>query len=190
LPAKSVGEAVALAKSKPGQLNYASVGSGSISHLTMELFKTHAGVDATHVPYKGAVPALTDLIAGQVSLLFITTASVQPFTASGKVRALAVAAKTRSAMMPDVPTMSEAGIRNFDVPVWAGVATTAGTPKPIIERLYREMHAVLQARDVRERLAQLGSDPVGSTPEQFAALLREDLARWAKVIKSANVRID
>ncbi len=190
LPAKSVGEAVALAKSKPGQLNYASVGSGSISHLTMELFKTHTGTDTTHVPYKGAVPALTDLIAGQVSLLFITTASVQPFTASGKVRALAVAAKNRSTMMPEVPTMNEAGIRNFEVPVWAGVATTARTPKPIIDRLYREMHAVLQAPDVRERLAQLGSDVVGSTPEQFAALLREDLARWARVVKTANVRID
>ena len=190
LPAKSVADAVALAKSKSGQLNYASVGSGSISHLTMELFKAHTGIDLTHVPYKGAVPAFTDLIAGQVSLLFITTASAQPFTASGKVRAIAVAARKRSAMMSDVPTMAEAGIRNFEVPVWAGIATTAGTPKPVIDRLYRETHAVLQTAEVRERLAQLGSDVVGSTPEQFAALLREDVARWAKVIKSANVRID
>lgn len=128
LPAKSLGDAIALAKARSGQLNYASVGSGSISHLTMELFKTHTG--------------------------------------------------------------SEASLRNFEVPVWAGVATTAGTPKPVIDRLYREMHAVLQSPDIRERLAHLGSDIVGSTPEQFAALLREDLARWAKVIKTANVKID
>ncbi len=190
LPAKSVSDAIALAKGKPGGINYASVGSGSISHLTMELFKTHTGTDMTHVPYKGAVPAFTDLIGGQVSLLFITTASAQPFAASGKVRVLAVAAKKRSAMMPDVPTMTDAGVKDFDVPVWAGVATTAGTPAAVIDRLYRELHAVLQLPDVRERLAQLGSDIVGSTPAQFGALLKDDLARWAKVIKTAHVRID
>ncbi len=189
-PAKSVAEAIALAKAKPGQLNYASVGNGSISHLTMELFKTQTGTDLAHVPYKGAVPAFTDLIGGQVQLLFITTASAQPFTASGKVRALGVAAKKRSAMMPEVPTIIEAGVRNFEVPVWAGVATTAGTPKAVVDRLYREMHAVLQMPETRERLAGLGSDVVGSTPEQFSALLKEDRARWAKVIKTANVKVD
>ena len=189
-PAKSVGEAIALAKSKTGQINYASVGSGSISHLTMELFKAHTGTDMAHVPYKGAVPAFTDLIGGQVSLLFITTASVQPFAASGKVRMLAVAAKKRSAMMPDVPTMSEAGVKDFEVPVWAGVSTTAGTPAAVIDKLYRELHAVLQLPDIRERLAQLGSDIVGSTPAQFAALLKNDLARWAEVIKTAHVKVD
>lgn len=188
--AKSVSEAIALAKAKAGQINYASVGSGSISHLTMELFKAQTGTDMTHVPYKGAVPAFTDLIGGQVSLLFITTASVQPFVASGKVRMLAVAAKKRSAMMSDVPTMNEAGVRDFEVPVWAGVATTTGTPAAAIDRLYRELHAILQLSDIRERLAQLGSDVVGSTPAQFAALLKEDLARWAKVIKAAQVKVD
>ena len=189
-PAKTVAEAVALAKSKPNQLNYGSVGNGSISHLTMELFKTQTGTDMAHVPYKGAVPAFTDLIGGQVQLLFITTASAQPFTASGKVRALGVAAKKRSPMMPDVPTIIEAGVKNFEVPVWAGVATTAGTPKAVIDRLYREMLAVLQMPETRERLAALGSDVVGSTPEQFAALLKDDRARWAKVIKTANVKLD
>jgi tripartite-type tricarboxylate transporter receptor subunit TctC len=188
--AKSVAEAIALAKAKAGQINYASVGSGSISHLTMELFKTHTGTDMAHVPYKGAVPAFTDLIGGQVSLLFITTASAQPFVASGKVRMLAVAAKKRSGMMPDVPTMSEAGVKDFEVPVWAGVSTTAGTPPAVIEKLYREMHAVLQLPDIRERLAQLGSEVVASTPAQFAALLKNDLARWAKVIKTAHVQVD
>jgi len=189
-PAKSVAEAIALAKARPGQLNYASVGNGSISHLTMELFKTYTGTEMTHVPYKGAVPAFTDLIGGQVQLLFITTASAQPFTASGKVRALGVAANKRSAIMPEVPTIIEAGVKNFEVPVWAGVATTAGTPKRVIDRLYREIHAVLQMPETRERLATLGSEVVGSTPEQFATLLKEDRARWAKVIKTANVKVE
>ncbi len=133
---------------------------------------------------------LARLLAGQVSLLFITTASAQPYTASGKVRTLGVAAKKRSAMMPDVPTISEAGVTDFEVPVWAGVATTAGTPKPVIDRLYREMHAILQLPEIRERLAQLGSDVIGSTPEQFQRLLKEDLARWAAVIKTAHVKLD
>jgi tripartite-type tricarboxylate transporter receptor subunit TctC len=188
--AKSVGEAIALARTRAGQINYASVGSGSISHLTMELFKTHTGTDMTHVPYKGAVPAFTDLVGGQVSLLFITTASAQPFVASGKVRMLAVAAKKRSGMMPDVPTMNEAGVKDFEVPVWAGVSTTGGTPAAVIEKLYREMHAVLQLPDIRERLAQLGSEVVGSTPAQFAGLLKNDLARWGKVVKTAHVQVD
>jgi tripartite-type tricarboxylate transporter receptor subunit TctC len=156
----------------------------------MELFKAHTGTDMTHVPYKGAVPAFTDLVGRQVSLLFITTASVQPFAASGKVRTLAVAAKKRSAMLPDVPTMAEAGVKDFEVPVWAGVATTAGTPAAVVDRLYRELHAILELPDVRERMAQLGSDVVGSTPAQFAALLKADLARWAKVIKTAHVKVD
>ena len=190
-PAKSVGEAIALAKAKAGQINYASVGSGSISHLTMELFKTHTGTDMTHVPYKGAVPAFTDLVGGQVSLLFITTASAQPFVTSGKVRMLAVAAaKKRSTMMSDIPTMNEAGVKDFEVPVWAGVCTTTGTPATVIDKLYREMHAVLQLPEIRDRLAQLGSEVVGSTPTQFAALLNADLARWAKVIKTAHVTVD
>ena len=144
----------------------------------------------THVPYKGAVPAFTDLVGGQVSLLFITTASAQPFVASGKVRMLAVAAKKRSTMMSDVPTMSEAGVKDFEVPVWAGVSTTAGTPAAVIDKLYRELHAVLQLPDIRDRLAALGSEVVGSTPAQFAALLKNDLARWAKVIKTAHVQVD
>jgi tripartite-type tricarboxylate transporter receptor subunit TctC len=188
--AKTVGEAIALAKAKAGQINYASVGGGSISHLTMELFKVHTGTDMTHVPYKGAVPAFTDLVGGQVALLFITTASVQPFAAGGKVRPLAVAARKRSAMMPDVPTMNEAGVKDFEVPVWAGISTTAGTPAAVIDRLYRETHAVLQLPDVRERMAQLGADIAGSTPAQFATLLKDDLARWARVIKTANVKLD
>ncbi len=190
LPAKSVPEMLAIARAKPGQLNYASVGNGSISHLTMELFKVQTGVNLVHVPYKGAAPAFLDLIAGQVPLMFITTASAYSQTSAGKARALAVAARKRSAMMPDVPTMAEAGVKDFEVPVWAGVLTTRGTSTTTIDKLYREMRAVLQLPDVQSKLAQLGSDVVGSSPQEFSALLRSDLARWAKVIKAANVKID
>ena len=190
IPAQSVTDVVALAKSRPGRINYASVGSGSISHLTMELFKTHTGTDMVHVPYKGATPAFIDLISGQVSLLFVTTASAQPYTSSGKARALAVASAKRSGMMPEVPTMSEAGIKGFEVPVWAGVAITAGTPGPIISKLHGEFAAIIQLPDVRERFAQLGSGPVGGGPEEFTALIKADGARWARVIKTANVKID
>lgn len=190
LPAKTVAAAIALATSKPGQLNYASVGSGSISHLTMELFKMQTGINVVHIPYKGAAPAFIDLIAGHVPLMFITTASAQPHTSTGKARALAVAARKRSAMMPEVPTMAEAGVKNFEVPVWAGVLTTSGTPAPVIAKLYQEMRTVLGAPDVRSRLASLGSDVVGDGPRPFGALLKNDLARWAKVIKTANVKVE
>ena len=190
LPAKSVNELVALGRSRPGKINYASVGNGSISHLTMELFKMQTGLDFNHVPYKGAAPAFIDLFSGQVTLIFITTASAQPHTSSGRARALAVAARKRNAMMPDVPTLAEAGVKGLDVPVWAGVATTGATPRRIVDLLYREFSEVLKLPDVRERLAQLGSDVNGGAPAEFAALLKDDLARWARVIKTANIRLD
>lgn len=162
LPAKSVTELIAAAKAKPAQLNYASVGNGSISHLTMELFKAQTGINAVHIPYKGAAPAFLDVISGQVSLMFITTASAQPYTSGGKVRALAV----------------------------AGILTTAGTAKTTIDRLYRETQAVLQIPEVQTRLAQLGSDIAVRSPQDFGALLKADHARWAKVIKAANIKLD
>ena len=190
LPAKSVAELVTLAKSKSGGLYYASVGNGSISHLTMELFKQQAGVDLVHVPYKGAAPAFIDLIAGQVPLMFITTASAQPHVSAGKVRVLAVAARKRAATLPNVPTLTQAGIKGLEVPVWAGILTAARTPAPAINRLYREVHEVLQLPDVRGRLDQLGAGVVGDGPQPFDALLKTDLARWAKVIKTADIKLD
>lgn len=190
LPAKSVVELVALAKSKSGGLNYASVGNGSISHLTMELFKQQAGVDLVHVPYKGAAPAFIDLIAGQVPLMFITTASAQPHLSAGKVRVLAIAARQRSATLPNVPTLTQAGIKGLEVPVWAGILTAARTPAPVINHLYKEVHEVLQLSDVRARLDQLGAEVVGDGPQPFDALLKTDLARWAKVIKTADIKLD
>jgi tripartite-type tricarboxylate transporter receptor subunit TctC len=188
LPARSVADLIALAKSRPRAFNYGSTGNGSISHLTMELFKMQTGTDLVHIPYKGAAPAFTDLIAGEVPLMFVTTASAHPYVESGKARVLAIAARKRTASMPAIPTLTEAGVSGLEVPVWAGILTTAGTPKAIVDRLYQESAAVLKLPEIRDRLAQLGSDVVGDGPAQFAALLKTDLARWAKVVKAANIR--
>ena len=188
LPVKSVADLIALAKAKP--LNYASTGNGSISHLTMEALKSATGIDVTHVPYKGAAPAFIDMMAAQVSLMFTTTVSAAPYTSSGKLRALAVASRKRSTMMPDVPTLIEAGVKNFESTVWVGVCATGGTPAAIIRKLHDEFVLALQAPDIRERFAVLGAEPVGSTPEQFAALIKEDIVRWAKVVKASGVRLD
>lgn len=190
LPAKTVTDLVALAKARPGSFNYASVGNGSISHLTMELFKQQTGVNMVHVPYKGAAPAFLDLISGQVPLMFITTASAQSYVSAGKARILAIAARKRTSSLPNVPTLTQAGVPGLEVPVWAGVLTAAGTPKTAIDWLYREMHAVLQTAETRERLERLGSDVAGDGPQAFDALLKADLARWAKVVKTANIRLD
>ncbi len=188
LPVKSVADLIALAKAKP--LNYASTGNGSISHLTMEALKLATGTHMTHVPYKGAAPAFIDMLSGQVSLMFTSTASAAPYTSGGKLRALAVASRKRTAMMPDAPTLIEAGIKNFESTVWVGVSATGGTPQLIVMRLHDEFVRALKAPDLTERLAALGADPVGSTPEQFAALIREDIARWAKVVKASGVHLD
>jgi tripartite-type tricarboxylate transporter receptor subunit TctC len=188
LPVKTVADLVALAKAKP--LNYGSTGNGSISHLTMEALKHATGIDVTHVPYKGAAPAMIDMLAGQVSLMFTSTASAAPYIASGKLRMLAVASKKRSAMMPDVPTLIESGVKNFESTVWVGVAATGGTPQPVIRRLHDELMRALHAPDMQARLAPLGAEPVGSTPEQFAALIKADIARWAQVVKASGVRLD
>jgi tripartite-type tricarboxylate transporter receptor subunit TctC len=188
LPAKNVAELIAVAKAKP--LNYGSTGNGSISHLTMEALKHATGINATHVPYKGAAPAIADMLAGQVSLMFTSTASAAPYVTSGKLRMLAVASKKRSAMMPDVPTLIESGVKNFESTVWVGMAATGGTPQPVIRKLHDELIRALQAPDMQARLAPLGAEPVGSTPEQFAALIKEDVARWAQVVKASGVRLD
>ena len=188
LPVKSVADLIALAKAKP--LNYASTGNGSISHLTMEALKHATGINATHVPYKGAAPAFIDMLSGQVSLMFTATASAAPYTSSGKLRALAVASRKRTATMPEAPTLIEAGIKSFESTVWVGVSATGGTPQPVIKKLHDEFVRALQAPELRERLAALGADPVGSAPDEFAALIKEDIARWAKVVKASGVHLD
>jgi tripartite-type tricarboxylate transporter receptor subunit TctC len=188
LPVKNAGELIALAKTKP--LNYGSTGNGSISHLTMEALKHATGIDVSHVAYKGAAPAMIDMLAGQVSLMFTSTASAAPYVASGKLRMLAVAWKKRSALMPEVPTLIESGVKDFESTVWVGVAATGGTPQAIIRKLHDELIRALQAPDMQARLAPLGAEPVGSTPEQFAALIKEDIARWAQVVKTSGARLD
>jgi tripartite-type tricarboxylate transporter receptor subunit TctC len=188
LPAKSVTELVAFAKSK--SLNYASTGNGTISHLTMEALKHATGINVVHVPYKGAAPAIIDMLSGQVSLMFTSTASAVPYTSSGKLRMLAVASRKRSPSLPEAPTLIEAGIRDFESTVWVGVAATGGTPQSIVTKLHDEFVRALAAPDLKEKLAALGADPVGSTPEQFTALIRQDIARWASVVKASGVHLD
>ena len=188
LPAKSVAELIAIAKAKP--LNYASTGNGTISHLTMEALKHATGINVTHVPYKGAAPAFIDMLSGQVSLMFTSTASAVPYTSTGKLRMLAVASRKRSPSLPEVPTMVEAGVKDFESTVWVGMAATGGTPQPVVKKLYDVLLLALKAPDMKDKLAALGADPVGSTTEQFTALVKEDVARWAKVVKASGVRLD
>ena len=188
LPAKNVKELVALAKSRPGQLNYASSGVGTIVHLNAELFKMLSGVDMVHVPYKGTALSIPDLASGAVAMLFDSLASAMPHIRSGKARPLALNADHRSPLLPEVPTLAEAGMPEFDRYTWFGLFAPAGTPRGIIARLQSETVAALKADDVLERFASVGAEPVGSTPEQFVERIRSDAAGWAEVIRAANVK--
>jgi tripartite-type tricarboxylate transporter receptor subunit TctC len=190
LPARNVKELIALAKSKPDALNYASTGAGQSTHLSMELFKSMAGVKIVHVPYKGSAPAVTDLLGGHVPMMFDNMPSALPHVKAGKLRALGVSTTRRSSTAPDVPTVAESGLPGFDVTVWFAVLAPAATPRDIVDRLHRVLVKALQAGDVRERLASQGAEPVGNTPEQFTAQMKADLAKWAKVVKAANVKLD
>jgi tripartite-type tricarboxylate transporter receptor subunit TctC len=187
LPVNSVKELIALAKAKPGALNYASTGTGSSNHLSMEKFKQMAGIDVTHVPYKGSAPAVTDLLGGQVGLMFDNISNVAQHVKSGKLKAIAVTTPAPSPHAPGVPTVIEAGVPGYEVGVWFGFAAPAGTPKPIIDKLNAEINKVLQLPDVKEKFAAQGVDVIGSTPEQFAAHLQEQSAKWGKVVRDAGV---
>jgi tripartite-type tricarboxylate transporter receptor subunit TctC len=189
LPAATVRDLIALSKAQKGTINTASTGNGTYTHLTIELFKQASGADLTHVPYKGAAPAFTDMLGGQVQTMFTTTASAQPYTSTNKLRALAVTGPHRSPMMPDVPTFAEAGVP-LDVSVWIGISVPAGTPAPIVERLNAEFNKALAAPDVKAKLAQLGVDPVGGSSAAFTQFVKGDAERWAKIVKSANVKVD
>jgi tripartite-type tricarboxylate transporter receptor subunit TctC len=189
LPVGSVAELVALAKSKPGQLNFASSGVGTIVHLNAELFKLISGVDMVHVPYKGTALSIPDVASGNIAMLFDSRASVMPHIRSGKVKPLAINAPRRDAQLPDVPTLAEAGMPQFDRYTWFGMFAPAGTPPEIVARLQREIVVALQAPDLLERFAAVGAEPVGSTPQQFVERIRSDAARWAEVIRAANVKV-
>jgi len=189
LPVGTMGEFIAYAKARPGQLNFASSGVGTIVHLNGELFKMLAGVDLVHVPYKGTALAIPDLANGSIAMLFDSLASVQPHIKSGKARPLAVNAPQRSALLPEVPTLAEAGMPAFDRYTWFGMFAPAGTPREIVARVQTEVVAALKAPDLLERFTAVGAEPVGSSPEQFVERIKSDATKWAEVIKAANVKV-
>ena len=187
---QSVSQLVDFAKKNPGKLSNASSSNGSPGHVSGELFKHMTGTDIVHIPYKGGAPAIADLIAGNVQLMFESTNSIAPHVRSGRVRALAVTGKKRSLSLPDVPTLEEAGVPGYEVNAWSGVIAPAGLPRPILDKLNRAINAAILAPDTKERFAQLGSEGGGGTPEEFAALIRRDSAKWAEVVRRSGAKID
>ncbi len=189
-PVKSIQEFIDYAKARAGKLNFGSPGNGSSAHLTGELFKQVTGISMQHVPYKGSAPALMDLIAGRIDIMFDNIPLPLPHIKAGKLRALAVTAAQRSPSLPDVPTLAEAGVPGFDVSSWYGIYAPAGLPQDMLAKLNAAFNEALRTPEIRERLASQGWTVVGGTPEQFSAHTQAELERWARVVKSANVRID
>lgn len=187
LPASSIPQLVALAKSKPGALSYASSGPGSAQHLAMELFKWRTGLDILHVPYKGSAPAVSDLVGGQIPLMFDTIASSLPFINNGRLKALAVGLGN---VLPNVPTMDEAGVKGFQVAGWAGMLAPAKTPSTIIQQLNAEVLRILGQPETKEKIITLGMEPANTTPDEFAAFMKSETAKWAQAVKLAKVRLD
>ncbi len=189
LPARNLQELIAMAKDKPGQLNFSSVGAGSLGHLGAELFRSLAGVNITHVPYKGAPQAMMAVLSGEVSMFFDTPITILPHLKAGKVRALGVSTKTRQAVFPDVPPIADV-VPGYEVLGWNGILAPAGTPQEIIQRLNAEIVKVLRTPTVIAQLATNGVEPIGNTPQQFGAIVVADLEKWAKVIKDAGIKAD
>ena len=190
LPVKSVQDLVALAKERPGALNYSSAGQGTTQHLAAELFKLRTGTNIVHVPYKGSAPSLTALIAGEVQLSFVNPVAAGPHLKSGRLRALAVAGAKRTALFPDVPTMEEAGVEGVEVPLWYGLLAPKATPRDIVHTLAAAVAKSAHAPAMRAQLAKDGAVPVGSTPEDFDAQLGDEVARWAEVVKVSGAKTD
>ena len=189
-PFKSLGDAVNAAKAKPGHVNFASPGNGTVAHLTSELFQKAAAVKMQHVPYKGAAQALTDVISGNVQLYMSSVPTLLGQIKQGKLRPLAVTSAKRVDDLPDVPTINESGYKGFDAVTWFGILAPAGTPKDVVARLNAEFNKALQLPDLRKKLADEGADAAGGTPEQFAALIKEDIGRWGKVVKESGAKVD
>lgn len=190
LPVKTVKELIALARQRPRELNFGSSGNGAGDHLAGEMLKVMAGIHMTHVPYKGGAPAMVDLLAGNIQLIFATLATGIPYIKSGKARALAMAAPTRFALLPDVPTVAEAGVPGFSVINWAGLFMAAGTPRPVIDRMNSEVQKILAAPEVKQKLLEMGLVAGSNTPEQFASFIQAETVKWAKIIKLANIKIE
>jgi tripartite-type tricarboxylate transporter receptor subunit TctC len=189
LAARSVRELIALARAKPGAINYGSGGNGSTPHLAAALFAAMAGIELTHVPYKGTAPATTDLIGGQVQIAFLGIPTVLPYLKSGKLRALAVTGRKRSHELPEVPTVDESGVPGYEVNPWYGLLAPAGTSRGIVDRLASEATKILTTVETREKLSLQGGESVGGTPEEFAGVIRSDAAVWARVIEHAGLRV-
>jgi len=190
VPARSIKELIALARRYPGKLNFGSAGSGGSNHLAGELFNTMTGVKMVHVPYKGNAPALTDLVGGHLDLIFNGVLSALPLIKSGRLRALAITSRERSAALPDLPTVSESGLEGFEAVAWVGLSAPASTPRQVIARVNTDSVRIIRGAEFSERLTRDGSIPVGNTPEQYAAFVQDEIAKWAKVVKFAGVKAD
>lgn len=189
LPANSLQELIDLAKKKPGKLTYASPGLGGPNHLGMELFQQQAGIELLHAPYKGDAPALQDLIGGQIDMYLVNTAASLPYINTSKVKAIAIAMKTRSDALPDVPTFSEAGVPDFEAYAWQGLAAPAGTPKAVVNRLSTELRAALGMSDIQQRMAEMGVEPFALTADEFTAHVRAQGQLWGEIIRKAGIRL-
>jgi tripartite-type tricarboxylate transporter receptor subunit TctC len=190
VPAKSVAELIAYAKAHPGQLNYGSGGVGSTPYLSAELFKSLAGIDVVHVPYKGGAPALADLVAGQLSFMIENVPGTMPFVKDGRLRALAITSAQRSPFAPELPTMAEAGVPGYEMIGWNGLFAVKGTAPELVEKLYAEVAKVLRAPEVKEQMATLGAEPGGDTPAEFSVFVKAESARWGKIIKEKGIRLE
>lgn len=191
VPAQTAGELVSLAKASPGKLNYGSGGSGVTSHLTMELLKHEQGIDITHVPYKGSPAAVTDLIGGQINAMVDTGTALLPHMRTGKLRVLAVASATRNPAAPNVPTMEEAGLGRFVAPAWVGMAAPKGTPKEVIDTIYKALTTSwVNAPDVKEQLSNMGSEPALMKPEEFSKYIQSEIEKWAVAVKLSGAKVD
>jgi tripartite-type tricarboxylate transporter receptor subunit TctC len=190
LPVHSVQELIAYAKAHPGKLSFGSGSNGSAGHLAGELFKVDAGVDMVHVPYRGAAPAMQALLAGDTQLMFDNLASAMPQVRAGKLRALAVTTAKRSPLVPELPTMAEAGLKDFDIATWFGLLAPAGTPQPVIAKWNAEVSRILAAPDMRERLALQGAEAAPTTPEQFARFIAAEVPKYARIVKASGAKVD
>ena len=190
VPAKSVAELIKLAKAQPGKLNYGSGGSGTPPHLATELFKQMAGINLVHVPYKTIPAAITDLLGGQIQVMFTVGPAGLPQVKAGKIRGLAVSTAKRSSFAPDLPTVAESGLPGFNVFGWNGVLATAGTPRPVIEKLHSLFVTAMKDPETRKRMADFGFEPIGNSPEEFGAFVKEDIARWAKLVKETGAKVE
>ena len=190
LPVKSVKELITLAKAKPGAINYASNGAGGSSHMAVELFDMMAGTRMTHIPYKGLTPALTELMAGEVQVMFSSAVAMLPQVKAGRLRAIAMTGSKRSAAIPDIPTVAEAGLKGYETGSWYGVVAPAGTPRYAIDKLNSEIVRITKSPQVTTKLVEEAVIPVGSTPAEFAAYIKAEIARWGKVIKTAGITLE